>query len=87
MERVEDDEGNYTAPYYELFYGSNETESSKNHSDFSSSESSPRASLGFKQTSCKSRQVVKVACQDLQCGTAPRAFTQAARYRRLINHA
>ncbi|CAG7647036.1 unnamed protein product, partial [Allacma fusca] len=81
VERVEDEETKpSTVPYYELYFGSNETESGENSSGFaSSSESSPRTSLGFKQTQCKSRQVVRVTCQDLQCGIAPRAFTQAAR--------
>lgn len=68
-----------TEPYYELYNGTNDTDSVEN--SYSSDESTPRSAIGFKVAKCKTRMVVKVACQDLQCGTAPKAFTQAARYR------
>jgi len=79
---VVDDDYNVNEPYYELYNSGNESESDEN--SYSSSESTPRSAIGFKVSQCKTRVVVKVTCQDLQCGTAPRAFTQAARYRRLI---
>ena len=66
-------------PYYELYNGANDTESDEKL--YASDESTPRSAIGFKVSKCKTRMVVKVKCQDLQCGTAPRAFTQAARYR------
>jgi hypothetical protein len=82
---MQDKSINSTDPYYELFYGvssSNDTEIDENEK-FSSSESTPRVGLGFKKTECKSKLVVNVTCQDLQCGTAPKSFTQTARYRRV----
>ncbi|ODN01091.1 Enteropeptidase [Orchesella cincta] len=80
VEQVQDPTANSSEPYYELHYGSN-------NQSVSSGEAHQRPGLGFRQTECKSKQVVNVTCQDLQCGVAPRAYTQRARYRvtRLIN--
>lgn len=79
VEKVKDPMPNSTEPYYELHYGSS--------NQISSGEAHQRPGLGFRQTECKSKLVVNVTCQDLQCGVAPRAYTQRARYRvtRLIN--
>lgn len=82
MERVSDTSTNNTAPYYELFYGVSNNNETGESSESSSVESTPRTGLGFKKTECKSKLVVNVTCQDLSCGTAPRSFTQTARYTR-----
>jgi len=79
VEKVVDEEELPDEPYYELFNSANETDSEEKL--YSSDESTPRSAIGFKVSKCKTRMVVRVRCQDLQCGTAPRAFTQAARYR------
>ncbi|XP_035704979.1 uncharacterized protein LOC110847008 isoform X2 [Folsomia candida] len=85
VERIQDKSVNSSTPYYELFYGvsNNDTDDSSPSSDDEpySSESTPRVGLGFKTTECKSKLVVNVTCQDLQCGTAPKSFTQTSRYR------
>lgn len=36
-------------------------------------------SLDFQKTSCPRRDVVRVACENLQCGMRPRAVSQRAR--------
>ncbi|CAL8143902.1 unnamed protein product [Orchesella dallaii] len=72
VEQVQDPTANSSEPYYELHYGSN-------NQSVSSGEAHQRPGLGFRQTECKSKQVVNVTCQDLQCGVAPRAYTQRAR--------
>lgn len=74
VEKVKDPSSNSTEPYYELHYGNN-------NQTASSGEAHQRPGLGFRQTECKSKLVVNVTCQDLQCGVAPRAYTQRARYR------
>ncbi|KAB7498342.1 Low-density lipoprotein receptor-related protein 1B [Armadillidium nasatum] len=48
----------------------------------SSSPSSPsfERSLQFKETKCLNRDVVKIKCEELQCGIRPRASTQTASF-------
>ncbi|RXG54128.1 Enteropeptidase [Armadillidium vulgare] len=48
-------------------------------SSSSSSASSFERSLQFKETKCLNRDVVKIKCEELQCGIRPRASTQRAR--------
>lgn len=83
VDKIQDPSPNGTEPYYELHYGGDRT-SEKNYtaSQQTSGEQHQRPSgLGFRKTECKSKLVVNVTCQDLQCGVAPRAYTQRARYR------
>ncbi|CAH0562093.1 unnamed protein product [Brassicogethes aeneus] len=61
---VESDKISEPTPYYELNYSfQNETKSS----------------LSFKDTACKSKKVVKVKCQTLECGARPQAVKHIAR--------
>jgi len=86
VERVHDTAVASTQPYYELFYGVN-TNDTEGSNESSETTTTPRPGLGFRKTECRSKLVVNVTCQDLQCGTAPRSYTQTARYRttRLID--
>jgi len=77
---LENDDGSDI--YYELYYGLLNTNSVRRQNN--STAAPPKTGLGFRETQCSSKSVVKVSCQQLQCGVAPRSFTQAARYRRLI---
>lgn len=73
--------------YYELV----ESDYESNSSTFSSStelddegdllETTPRAStLDYTTSKCSKRQVVHVACRDLECGVRPQSTSTRARY-------
>lgn len=80
VDKIQDPTPNGTEPYYELHYGDRSPQNQSSTYQ-SSGEAHQRPGLGFRQTECKSKLVVNVTCQDLQCGVAPRAYTQRARYR------
>ena len=67
---MENNNNNNNDKYYELSY-----------QDLSKDGQSSRNSiLGYHETNCDNKQVVKVTCTDLECGLRPQATSQRSRY-------
>lgn len=72
---------NSTSTYFEIHISSSLTLPSRTRT-FSSEGGSATdlgLSLDFKKTNCPKRDVVRVACSNLQCGRRPRAVSHRAR--------